>query len=168
MYVLTRMDIPESQYGFRKERGTLEMIFTARQPQKKRQEQKCGPLYDLCRPSLTWWALGSWQSLAFSKLHSTGTTASWWHVCKDPKQWKILWIVSSEEWSKAICAYFNHVQNDVFCHAYWWFLWSWRYSNQTSLWWQAIQPKKVASQNQRGMMDQLLYVDCMVKCLNRP
>ena len=57
--------IPESQYGFRKERGTLEMIFTARQPQKKCQEQKCGPLYDLCRPSLTWWALGSWRSLAF-------------------------------------------------------------------------------------------------------
>ena len=31
--------IPESQYGFRKDRGTIDMIFTARQLQERCQEQ---------------------------------------------------------------------------------------------------------------------------------
>ena len=31
--------LPENQYGFRKDRGTIDMIFTARQLQKKCQEQ---------------------------------------------------------------------------------------------------------------------------------
>ena len=36
--------IPESLCGFRKDRGTINMIFAARQLQAK-----CGPLNDLCR-----------------------------------------------------------------------------------------------------------------------
>ena len=31
--------LPESQFGFRKDRGTIDMIFTARQLQEKCQEQ---------------------------------------------------------------------------------------------------------------------------------
>ena len=38
--------IPESQCGSRKDRGTVDMIFAARQLQAK-----CGPLHDLCRPN---------------------------------------------------------------------------------------------------------------------
>ena len=36
--------LPESQCGFWKDRGTIDMIFTARQLQ-----EECGPLHDLCR-----------------------------------------------------------------------------------------------------------------------
>ena len=41
--------IPESQRGFRKDRRTIDIIFTARQLHEKCQEQrvKCGPLHDL-------------------------------------------------------------------------------------------------------------------------
>ena len=38
MRILIRL-IPESQRGFRKDRGTIDMIFTARQLQEKCQEQ---------------------------------------------------------------------------------------------------------------------------------
>ena len=37
--------LPESQCGFKKDRGTIEIIKTARQLQ-----EKCGPLHDICRP----------------------------------------------------------------------------------------------------------------------
>ena len=39
MRTLIRLDIPESQCGFRKDRGTVEIIFTARQLLEKSQEQ---------------------------------------------------------------------------------------------------------------------------------
>ena len=43
--------LPENQCGFRKDRGTTDMIFTARQLQEKCQEQNVDrPLHDLCRP----------------------------------------------------------------------------------------------------------------------
>ena len=42
--------LPESQCGFRKNRGTIDMIVTARQLQEKLPETECGPLHDLCRP----------------------------------------------------------------------------------------------------------------------
>ena len=42
--------IPESQCGFRKDRGTIEMIFTARQLQQKCQEQNVDHIHDVCRP----------------------------------------------------------------------------------------------------------------------
>ena len=41
--------LPESQCGFRKDRGTIDMIFTARRLQEKCQKE-FGPLHDLCRP----------------------------------------------------------------------------------------------------------------------
>ena len=42
--------LPESQCGFKKNRGTIDMIFTARQLQDKMPGTECGPLHDLCRP----------------------------------------------------------------------------------------------------------------------
>ena len=42
--------LPESQCGFRKNRGTIDMIFTARQLHEKSPGTECGPLHDLCRP----------------------------------------------------------------------------------------------------------------------
>ena len=41
--------LPESQWGFRKDRGTINMVFKARQL-REISRTKCGPLHDLCRP----------------------------------------------------------------------------------------------------------------------
>ena len=41
--------LPESQCGFRKNRGTTDMIFAARQLQEKMSGTKHGPLFHLCR-----------------------------------------------------------------------------------------------------------------------
>ena len=43
--------IPESQCGFRKDRGTINMIFTARQLQEKCQEQNVNLYMTFCRPN---------------------------------------------------------------------------------------------------------------------
>ena len=41
--------LPESQWGFRKNSGTINMVFKARQL-REMSRTKCGPLHDLCRP----------------------------------------------------------------------------------------------------------------------
>ena len=62
--------IPESQCGFRTDRGTIDMIFTARQLQKKCQEQNVDlhmTFVDLTKALYTvfsCWTIESWPSLA--------------------------------------------------------------------------------------------------------
>ena len=60
--------LPESQCGFRKDRGTIDMIFTARQLQEKCQEQNVD-LYkifvDLTKAFDTVSREGLWKIMAF-------------------------------------------------------------------------------------------------------
>ena len=85
--------LPESQCGFRKDRGTIDMIFTARQLQEKCQEQNMD-LYmtfvdlikavDTCSQSRgTLENCGKvWLSC---QIHSNGAAVPWWYACKGPK-----------------------------------------------------------------------------------
>ena len=59
--------LPESQCGFRKDRGTIGMIFTARQLQEKCQEQNMGPhmtFVDLTKAFDTVSREGLWKIMA--------------------------------------------------------------------------------------------------------
>ena len=54
--------LPESQCGFRKDRGTIDMIFTARQLQEKSQEQNMNLYMTLLTHQSIWYSR-SWGSL---------------------------------------------------------------------------------------------------------
>ena len=82
--------IPESQCGFRKNRGTIDMI-TARQLQEKCQEQNVD-LYITCRPYQSIWHCQSkWtlenhcKILLSTQVHCNGAAVPWWYACTCPK-----------------------------------------------------------------------------------
>ena len=74
--------ITESQCGFRKDRGTIDMIFTARQLQEKCQEQNVDlymTFFDLTKAFTQLVVLDSgksWPSLASNQIHSNGAAIS--------------------------------------------------------------------------------------------
>ena len=84
--------LPESQCGFRKDRGTVDMIFTARQLQEKCQEQNI-TLYmtfvDLTKAFDTVSREDLWKIMAkFSEVyqvHSDGEAVPRWYACTGPK-----------------------------------------------------------------------------------
>ena len=55
--------LPESQCGFRKDRGTTDMIFIARQLQEKCKEQNMDLYMTFCWPYQSIWYSQSWGSL---------------------------------------------------------------------------------------------------------
>ena len=124
--------LPESQCGFRKNRGTIDMIFTARQLQEKCKEQNVD-LYmtfvDLTKAfdTVSRKGLENYGKVWLScQIHSNGAAIPWWYAFKDPKWWRVFCSISCDKWSLArMCTSFNTVQHDVFCHAYrcfpgWW------------------------------------------------
>ena len=124
--------LPESKCGFRKNRGTIDMIFTARQLQEKCQEQNVD-LYvifvDLTKAfdNQSWGTLENYGKVWLScQIHSNGAAVPRWYACKGPKWWRVFWSISCDKWNEArLCTSFNTVQYDVFCHAYrcfpgWW------------------------------------------------
>ena len=66
------------------------------------------------------------------------------------KLWRVLWTVSVDEWSRARCVLASTLFSMTFSAMRLSRLWWW-YCNQIPLSWQAIQPKKVASQSQAGL-----------------
>ena len=97
--------LPESQCRFRKNRGTIDMIFTARQLQEKCQEQNVD-LYmtfvDLTKAfdSQSWGTLENYGKVWLScQIHSNGAAVPWWYACKDPKWWRVFWSISCDKWS---------------------------------------------------------------------
>ena len=121
--------LPESQCGFGKDRGTIDMIFTARHLQEKCQEQ----IMDLCWPYQSIWYSQSWGSLEnygevwlSDQVHSNGEAVPRWYTCTGPKWWWVFWSIPCDKWCLArLCASPNSVQHDVLCHAYscfpgWW------------------------------------------------
>ena len=91
--------LPESQCGFGKNRGTIDMIFTARQP-----GTECGPLHNLCRPYQSIWHGQSWEALEnYSKvwlsclIYSNGAVVPWWYACKGPRWWRVFWSISCDK-----------------------------------------------------------------------
>ena len=111
---------PESQCGFRKERGTIDMVFTARLLQEKCQEQNVD-LYT------TWW-----KPLIPSAAMASG--ASWVSLdaLTDSSRWSVSSMTAcrlksltteshqlpSEKRSETkLCAGSNTVQHDAHCHA---------------------------------------------------
>ena len=96
--------LPESQCGFRKNRGTIDMIFTARQLQEKCQEQNVD-LYmtfvDLTKAFDT----VSHEGLCGKLLQSLVVLPNrWWYACKGPKWWWFFFIhfLWQMELSKAV------------------------------------------------------------------
>ena len=86
--------LPESQRGFRKDRGTTDMIFTARQLQEKCQEQNMD-LYmtfvDLAKPFDTVTREGLFENYGevwlSDQVHSNGEAVPRWYACTGPKRW---------------------------------------------------------------------------------
>ena len=124
--------LPESQCGFRKDRGTTDMIFTARQLQVKCQEQNMD-LYmafvDLTKAFDTISREGLWKIMAkfdcptkFIAMEAVPR----WYACTGPKRWWVFWSIPCDIWCQArLCTSPNSVQHDVLCHAHscfpgWW------------------------------------------------
>ena len=85
--------LPESQCRVRKNRGTIDMIFTARQLQVKYQEQNMD-LYmtfvDLTKAFDTISREGLWKIMAVwlsDQVHSNGEAVPRWYACTGPKRW---------------------------------------------------------------------------------
>ena len=87
--------LPESQCGFRKDRGTIKIIFTARQLQEKCQERNVD-LYmtfdDLTKAFDTVSREGLLENYGkvwvSCQIHSNGATVPWWYACKGPNDGK--------------------------------------------------------------------------------
>ena len=101
--------LPESQCGFRKDIGTIDMIFTARQLQEKCQEQNvdlCMTFVDITKAFDTrqWWGtLEKYGKVWLScQIHSNGAAVPWWYACKGPKWWRVFWFIPCDKWSKAV------------------------------------------------------------------
>ena len=83
-----------------------------------------------------------------------------------PRWWWVFRSIPSDKWCQAkLCTSPNSVQHDVLCHAHSCFpgWWQW-YTYWVSLWWEAFQPKKVASQIpkvQTEVLDKFLFADDM-------
>ena len=107
--------LPESQCGFRKDRGTID---------SKPVKNKCKHLHDLCRPyqsiwsSQSWWAFENYGKVWLSsQVHSSGEAILLGHACMGPERWRVLWTVYCNKWSRArLCAGTDTVQHDVLCH----------------------------------------------------
>ena len=90
MIILERSGLlPESQCGFRKNRGTTDIIFTARQLQEKCQEQNVD-LYmtfvDLTKAIDTASREGLWKSMAkFDCPAKFIALVRQWYACMGPK-----------------------------------------------------------------------------------
>ena len=121
--------LPESQCGFRKDRGTIDMIFTARQLQEKCQEQNVD-LYitfvDLTKAFDTVSREGLWKIMA-----KFGCPAKFITMVRQFNDGMLARVQNDGEFSDPFpvtngvkqgmyttCSSFNTVQYDVFCHAY--------------------------------------------------
>ena len=89
--------LPES--GFRKDRWTIDMIFTARQFQEKCQEQNVDRRpHQSIRQSQSLWALENYGKVWLSsRVYSNGAAVSWCHACTGSEWWRVL----SDKWSRA-------------------------------------------------------------------
>ena len=86
----------ESQCGFRKDRGTTDMIFTARQLNEKCQEHNVDlnmTFVDLTK------AFDYGKVWLFCQIHSNGAAVTWWYACKGPKWWRVFWSIPCDKWS---------------------------------------------------------------------
>ena len=75
--------LPESQCGFREDRGTIDMVFAARQLQKKCQEQNTdlySTFVDLTKAFDTVSREGLWRIMAKYKVHHHHTSVPLWHA----------------------------------------------------------------------------------------
>ena len=117
--------LPESQCGFRKNRGTIDMIFTARQLQEKCQEQDVD-LYmtfvDLTKAFDTVIREGLWKIMA-----KFGCPAKFIAMVRQFHDCTLARVQNDGEFSdpfpvtngvKQGCVLASHVQHDVFRHAY--------------------------------------------------
>ena len=91
--------LPESQCGIRKNRGTIDMIFTARQLQEKCQEQNVD-LYktfvDLTKAFDTVSREGLWKIM--TKFGCPAIFIPWWYACKGPKWKRVFWSIPCDKW----------------------------------------------------------------------
>ena len=116
--------LPESQCEFRKDRGTIDMVFTVRQLQEKCQEQNMD-LYmsfvDLTKAySQSWGSLENYGEVLLSdQVHSSGEAVPRRYAYMGPKWRRVFWSISCDKWCQArLCTSPNSVQHDVLCHAY--------------------------------------------------
>ena len=115
--------LPESQYGFRKNRGTIDMIFIAQQLQEKCQEQNVD-LYmtfvDLTKAFNTVSREGLWKIMV-----KFGCPAKFIAMVRQFHDGMLARAQNDGEFSDLfpvtnrvkLCISFNTVQHDVFCHA---------------------------------------------------
>ena len=118
--------LPESQCGFRKDRGTIDMIFTARQPQEKCQEQNMD-LYmtfvDLTKAFDTGSREGLWTIMAKSgcptKLIAMVRQFHDGMLARVQNDGEFSDPFPVTKWCQArLCTSPNSVQHDVLCHAH--------------------------------------------------
>ena len=113
----------ESQCGFRKDRGTIDMIFTARQLQEKCEEQNVD-LYmtfvDLTKAFDTVSREGLWKIMA-----KFGCPAKFIATVRQFHDGMLARVQNDAEFSDQflvtntrLCTRFSTVQHDIFCHAY--------------------------------------------------
>ena len=138
--------LPESQCGFRKDRGTIDMISTTRQLQEKCQEQNMD-LYmtfvNLTKAFDTVSRGGLWKIMA-----KFGCPTKFIAMVRQYDDGKLTRVQNDGEHSdpfpvtngvKQGCVLAPTVQHDVLCHAHRCFpeWWQW-YTYQVSLWWEAF------------------------------
>ena len=117
--------LPESQCGFRKDRGTIDMIFTAssfKRNASNRTWTSTWPLLTLSK-HLIQSVVGVfgklWRSFAVRHVHSNGEAVPRWYACTGPKWWWVFWSIPCDKWCQArLCTSPNSVQHHVLCHAH--------------------------------------------------